>query len=232
MFGENVISNSQAESKVSAYFTQVYGWMAAALGVSGLVAWFTSSSGLLIKTMMTNPGLFYAAMIAEVGLVIVLTFMLHRMSLPVAILMFVAYSAFTGFTLSTIFLVYTTASIVTTFVLTASVFGVMAVYGLFTHRNLGAWGGFLLMSLFGMILASLLNLFLKSPMVDWMMTYAGIVVFSGLAAYDHQKLKAMYLMSGGDSMGRLAIYGALNLYLDFINLFLSLLRAFGNGNRH
>jgi len=222
-----MVLNPEAQTRVSAYFTQVYGWMAAALGVSGAVAWYTASSGLLIKMMTANPGLFYGAMIAEVGLVIVLSFMLQRMSVPVAILMFLAYSALTGFTLSTIFLAYTAASIVTTFLLAASIFGVMAVYGLFTNRNLGAWGGFLIMSLFGIILASLVNLFLKSPMIDWMMTYAGIVVFSGLAAYDHQKLKAMCLMSQGDSLGKLAIFGALSLYLDFINLFLSLLRAFG-----
>lgn len=221
-----MILNAEGQSRVSAYFTQVYAWMAAALGVSGLVAWYTASSGLLMGTLMTHPWLFYGAMIAEVGLVIVLTLLLQRMSLPVAILMFVAYSALTGFTLSTIFLVYTAVSIVTTFLLAASIFGVMAVYGLFTNRNLGAWGGFLIMSLFGIILASLVNLFLKSSMIDWIVTYAGIVVFSGLAAYDHQKLKAMCLMSG-DSLGHLAIFGALNLYLDFINLFLSLLRAFG-----
>ena len=222
-----MVLDSQAQSKVSAYFTQVYAWMAVALGISGAVAWYTADSGLLIKMMTTSPGLFYVALISELVLVMVLTFMLQRMSLPVAMVMFVAYSALTGFTLSTIFLVYTAASIATTFVMAASIFGVMALYGLFTNRNLGAWGGFLLMSLFGMILASLVNLFLKSTMIDWMMTYAGVFVFSGLAAYDHQKLKAMCLMSQGDSLGRLAIYGALNLYLDFINLFLSLLRAFG-----
>ena len=222
-----MVLNPEAQTKVSAYFTQVYGWMAVALGISGAIAWYTAISGLLVKMMMGNPALFYGAMIAEVLLVIVLTALLQRLSLPVAILMFIAYSALTGFTLSTIFLVYTAASIATTFLLAASIFGVMALYGLFTNRNLGAWGGFLIMSLFGMILASLVNLFLKSPMIDWMMTYAGIVIFSGLAAYDHQKLKAMCLMSQGESLGKLAIYGALNLYLDFINLFLSLLRAFG-----
>ena len=227
MFGQTIVLNPEAQTRVSAYFTQVYGWMAAALGISGAVAWYTASSGLLIKMMTTSPGLFYGAMIAEVGLVIVLTALLQRLSMPVAMLMFIAYSALTGFTLSTIFLVYTASSISSTFILAASIFGVMALYGLFTNRNLGAWGGFLIMSLFGMILASLVNLFLKSPMVNWMMTYAGIIVFSGLAAYDHQKLKAMCLMSQGDSLGKLAIYGALNLYLDFINLFLSLLRAFG-----
>jgi uncharacterized protein len=227
MFGQTLVLNSEAQTKVSAYFTQVYGWMAAALGISGAIAWYTADSGLLIKMMTTTPALFYAALIAELVLVVVLSALLQRMSIPVAMLMFIAYSALTGFTLSTIFLVYTAASIATTFLLAASIFGVMALYGLFTNRNLGAWGGFLIMSLFGMILASLVNLFLKSPMIDWMMTYAGIVIFSGLAAYDHQKLKAMCLMSQGESLGKLAIFGALSLYLDFINLFLSLLRAFG-----
>ncbi len=227
MFGQTVVLNSEAQTRVSAYFTQVYGWMAAALCISGATAWYTAGSGLLIETMMAHPGLFYGAMIAELVLVVVLSAMLHRMSMPVAMLMFVAYSALTGFTLSTIFLVYTAASIGSTFLLAALIFGVMAVYGLFTNRNLGAWGGFLIMSLVGIIVASLVNLFLKSPMIDWITAYAGIVIFSGLAAYDHQKLKAMCLMSQGESLGKLAICGALNLYLDFINLFLSLLRVYG-----
>lgn len=164
---------------------------------------------------------------AEVILVVVLTWMLNRMSFVLAIGMFVAYAALTGFTLSTIFLTYSTASIASVFLMTAVMYGAMAIYGYSTSRNLGAWGGFLLMSLVGMIIASLINLFLHSPMIDWMMTYAGIVVFAGLTAYDHQKLKSYMLESGGMGTGHLAVYGALTLYLDFINLFLSLLRAFG-----
>ena len=222
-----MVLNPEAQSRVSAFFTQVYGWMAVALGVSGAVAWYTVSSGLLEKIMTTNPGLLNLAMIMELVLVISLSFLLRRLSLPLAGLMFLVYSVLTGFTLSMVFLVYTSASIVSTFLLTSSVFAALALYGLFTNRNLGAWGGFLIMSLFGMVLASLVNLFLKSPMIDWMMTYGGIIIFSGLVAYDNQKLKAMCLMSAGESLGTLAIFGALSLYLDFINLFLRFLSLFG-----
>jgi len=227
MFGETTVLNPEAQGRVSAFFTQVYGWMAVALGVSGAVAWYTVSSGLLEKIMTTNPGLLNLAMIMELVLVISLSFLLRRLSLPLAGLMFLVYSVLTGFTLSMVFLVYTSASIVSTFLLTSSVFAALALYGLFTNRNLGAWGGFLIMSLFGMVLASLVNLFLKSPMIDWMMTYGGIIIFSGLVAYDNQKLKAMCLMSAGESLGTLAIFGALSLYLDFINLFLRFLSLFG-----
>ena len=141
--------------------------------------------------------------------------------------MFLVYSVFTGFTLSIVFVVYTSASVVSTFLMTAAIFAALALYGLFTNRNLAPLGGFLIMSLFGMIFASIVNIFLKSPMVDWIMTYGGIIIFSGLVAYDNQKLKAMCLMSDDSSLGKLAIYGALSLYLDFINLFLRLLNVFG-----
>jgi len=227
MFGQTIVLNPEAQSRVSAFFTQVYGWMAVALGVSGAVAWYTVSSGLLEKIMTTHPGILNIAMIGELVLVISLSFLLRRLSLPIAALMFLAYSILTGFTLSMVFLVYTSASIVSTFLLTASIFAFLALYGLFTSRNLAPLGGFLIMSLFGMILASLINLFLKSPMIDWMMTYGGIIVFSGLVAYDNQKLKAMCLMSPNESLGTLAIFGALTLYLDFINLFLRLLNLMG-----
>lgn len=227
MFGDAILLTREDQSKVSAYFSKVYGWMAAALAISAGVAWWMASDQLVVKILATHPWFFYGAMIAEVGLVIVLSAFLRRLSVFSAMMVFVAYAALTGFTLSTIFLVYTASSIATTFLLAASIFGSMSVYGLFTHRNLGAWGGFLFMSLVGIILASLVNLFLHSPMIEWMTTYAGIVIFAGLAAYDNQKLKALCLMSPAEESGKLAIYGALNLYLDFINLFLSLLRAFG-----
>ena len=227
MIGSASFVSSQDQLRVSAFFSKVYIWMTGALGVSALVAWYTAQSGLLLNILKTSPGLIYGALIAEVVVVLALTWGLSRMSVGVASLMFVAYAALTGFTLSTIFLAYTMTSIATTFLLTGVTYGAMGMYGFATSRNLGAWGGFLFMSLIGIILASLVNLFLHSAMIDWMMAYAGVVVFAGLTAYDHQKLKAMCLMSGEQDFGRLSIYGALNLYLDFINLFLSLLRIFG-----
>lgn len=227
MLGDSIVLNQADQSKVSAFFTQVYGWMAMALAVSGAVAWYTVSSGLLEKIMATNPGLLNMVMIGQLVLVIGLSFLVRRLSWPLAALMFLVYSVFTGFTLSIVFLVYTSASIVSVFLMTSGVFAALAMYGLFTQRNLAPMGGFLIMSLIGMVLASLVNLFLHSPMIDWMMTYGGIIVFSGLVAYDNQKLKAMCLMSSGESIGSLAIFGALTLYLDFINLFLRFLSLFG-----
>lgn len=227
MFGDAILLTREDQSKVSAFFTQVYGWMAVALGISGAVAWYTVSTGLLEKIMATNPGLLNIAMIGELVLVIALSFLVRRLSWPLAALMFLVYSVFTGFTLSIVFLVYTSASIVSVFLMTSGIFAALALYGLFTERNLAPMGGFLMMSLLGMVLASLVNLFLHSPMIDWMMTYGGIIVFSGLVAYDNQKLKAMCLMSPGEPLGSLAIFGALTLYLDFINLFLRFLSLFG-----
>ncbi len=227
MFEESSILNPVGQARVSAFFTQVYGWMAAALCASGAVAWYTVSSGLLEKIMTTNPSLLSYAMIGELVLVISLSFLLKRLSFPMAALMFLAYSVFTGFTLSMLFLVYTSASIVSTFLLTAAMFAGLALYGFSTSRNLAPLGGFLIMSLFGMILASVVNIFLHSPMIDWIVNYGGILVFSGLIAYDNQKLKAMCLTSDDESLGKLAIFGALTLYLDFINLFIRLLNVSG-----
>ncbi|MFH0837856.1 MAG: Bax inhibitor-1/YccA family protein, partial [Patescibacteria group bacterium] len=149
----------------------------------------------------------------------------RKMSYTTAIITFLAYAALTGLTFSTIFLVYTAASIFKVFLVTTLMYGATSLYGYTTTRDLSGFGSFLFMSLIGIIIGSLLNFWLHSPLVEWMVTYGGIVVFAGLAAYDHQKLK-YYAMSGGPES--LAITGALTLYLDFINLFLMLLRVMGD----
>jgi len=225
--GETAFITSEDHLRVGAFFSKVYAWMSAALAISAGVAWYMARSGKLLEILQTTPNVIGMALLAEVVVVIALSFLLNRISAVMAGLMFALYAALTGFTLSVIFLVYTSSSIATTFLLTGASYAAMGIYGYTTRKNLGAWGGFLFMSLVGMIIASLINLFLRSPAIEWITAYAGIVVFAGLTAYDHQKLKALCLMSPTGGAGNLAIYGALSLYLDFVNLFLSLLRAFG-----
>ncbi|MBU0706396.1 Bax inhibitor-1/YccA family protein [Patescibacteria group bacterium] len=213
------------EVAISHYFASVYKWMTVALGITTFVAWQVASSEVLIGYLMTHSGLTILLIIAQFGLVIALAGWARRMSYSTAIITFLAYAALTGLTFSTIFLVYTTASIFKVFLVTTLMYGATSLYGYTTSRDLSGMGSFLFMSLIGIIIGSLLNFWLHSPLVEWMVTYGGIVVFAGLAAYDHQKLK-YYALSGGPES--LAITGALSLYLDFINLFLMLLRVMGN----
>lgn len=218
-----------SDSAVSDFMTKVYSWMAGALSLSALVAWQAAGSEAFMGYLIERPWLFYGILIAELILVVVLASRITHMSLTAAIIAFLAYSILTGLSLSTIFLVYTSASIAKTFIVAAGMFGVTGLYGYTTKRDLSAWGSFLVMSLIGIIIASVVNLFLHSPMIEWMVTYGGIIIFVGLAAWDTQKLKAIGSMGyQGDALGKAAIMGALSLYLDFINLFLLLLRAMGN----
>jgi FtsH-binding integral membrane protein len=168
--------------------------------------------------------------ILQLVLVVALAGWTMRMALPVAAIVFLGYAALTGLTLSTIFLVYTAASIAKVFAITAGAFGALSIYGFTTKRDLSAWAGFLFMSLIGLIIASVVNIWFQSPMIDWITTFGGIVIFAGLTAYDTQKLRALNQIGNMDSAEdhKEAIRGALTLYLDFINLFLHLLRVLGN----
>jgi len=207
------------------FMTAVYGWMAAALALSGVVAWWAGTSETFLAAMMQKPGLFLVLIIAQFAAVIALSGWVQRMSLPLAVAVFLGYAALTGLTLSTIFMVYTTASIAQTFGVTAGMFGAMAFYGYTTKRDLTGWGSFLFMSLIGLVIASVVNLFLNTHFLTWVTTYAGIIIFAGLAAYDTWRLKLIGAHAEGQK--QLAIHGALSLYLDFINLFLHLLRVMG-----
>lgn len=213
------------EVAISQYFAAVYKWMTVALSITTLVAWYTASSETFIGYLMTHPGFTILLIVAQFGCVIALAGWARRMSYSAAIITFLTYAALTGLTFSSIFLVYTTASIFKVFLVTTLMYGATSLYGYTTSRDLSGFGSFLFMSLIGIIIGSLLNFWLASPLIEWMVTYGGIVVFAGLAAYDHQKLK-YYAMSGGPES--LAITGALSLYLDFINLFLMLLRVMGD----
>ena len=218
---------TQTEIEERTFISQVYLWMASALVVTAIVAAAVANDTRFVVSMVSG-GLFWVFVIGELGLVIALGALIRRMSATVATVMFFAYAALNGVTLSLIFLVYTDASIASTFMITAFTFGAMSIYGYTTKRDLTTVGNLLAMGLLGFLIASIVNLFLRSEAIYWITTYIGIVIFVGLTAYDTQKIKR--LASGGvdnEVARKASILGALTLYLDFINLFLLLLRLFG-----
>lgn len=208
--------------------TQVYAWMMAGLLVTGALAMFVANQPALVSTIVGTP-LFWVLIIGELILVIALSAGIQKMSPAMATGMFMTYSAINGLTLSVIFLAYTQASIALTFFVTGGTFGLMSLYGYTTKRDLSSIGNFLVMALIGFLLASVVNIFLRNPAMYWITTYAGILIFVGLTAWDTQKIKRMSMLGGDDTQAhRIAIIGALMLYLDFINIFLLLLRVLGD----
>lgn len=225
------VAVSQAQVSESNFISKVYMWMALGLVVSAGGSLFMLSQPELLKAVFTNKLIFIGLIVVEIGLVIWLSAAAMRLSAAAASAMFLAYSFLNGVTLCSIFLVYTGGSIATTFAITAGTFFFFSIYGLTTKKDLTGIGGLAMMGLIGVIIASVVNIFLKSSGLMWVMTFVGIAVFLALIAYDTQKLKAMHAMAAHDEqMGKkVAILGALALYLDFINLFLLLLRVFGKG---
>jgi FtsH-binding integral membrane protein len=205
---------------------QVYAWMGAGLTITALLALVTVSSPTLLNAITGNRLIFYGLVFGELALVITLAGAINRLSATAATMLFIAYSALNGVTLSVITLVYTANSIASTFVITAGMFGAMSAYGYMTRRDLTSWGSFLFMGLIGVVIASVVNIFVGSSTVSWFISGIGIIVFTGLTAYDTWKIKAM--AAGGIGGRKPAILGALTLYLDFINLFLMLLRFTGS----
>ena len=220
-----VVERDVASDRV--YLQRVYGWMTAALAVTGVVAMLTASSPSAMQFIFANRGVFFGLLIGELLLVVVLAAAVNKMSAGLATASFMAYAAINGLTLSAIFLLYTKGSIATTFFVTAGTFGAMAVFGAVTKRELSGLGHFCWMGLIGLIIASIVNIFMHSEMLYWLTTYAGVLIFTGLTAYDTQKIRQARL--GATTQG--AISGALMLYLDFINLFLYLLRLLGDRRR-
>ena len=182
----------------------------------------------VLYALASHPWLYFGLLIAEVVLVMVLAGALQKLSTVAATLLFYAYSILNGVVLSVILLQYTAASVFSTFVITAAVFGTMTVYGYVTKSDLSRVGNFLVMALIGLIICTIVNIFLKSSAMEWIISFAGVVIFIGLTAWDTQKIKQMAALTDGSQTGKLATIGALSLYLDFINLFLYLLRFFGN----
>ncbi|KES19148.1 hypothetical protein B5S43_03520 [Gilliamella apicola] len=227
-FSPNGLINEQAGSRVQTYMSHVYGWMTVGLLLTALVAWFASSNLALIQLLYKGM---WVLMIAELALVFVISGMINRLSGAAATTLFMLYSVLNGCTFSIYFLVYTSSSIASVFFITAGMFAALAFYGYTTKRDLSSFGRFLFMGLIGLVIASLVNIFMHSEPLMWAITYIGVFVFAGLTAYDTQKLKEL-----GDGLPqddqnifrRYVILGALQLYLDFINLFIMLLRIFAD----
>jgi len=226
----NSIALSQIEIEQRSFITKVYWWMSSALLITGLVALYTASTPALINTIISNNILFFGLIIGEIGLVVYISRSIGKMSAQTATFAFIGYSVLNGLTLSVIFLIYTATSIASTFFITAGTFGIMSIYGYFTKRDLTSIGGLLTMALIGVIIAMVVNMFLNSDSLSFIISIIGVLVFVGLTAYDTQKIKKMSgtIEDGTEMATKAAIMGALALYLDFINLFLFFLRLVGN----
>lgn len=214
----------------SALMRKVFIWMALALVITGVTAYGVATTPSLLIAIVTNKALFWGLIIAELALVFAVSGAINRLSLATATLLFVLYSVVNGATLSVIFLAYSMPAIIQTFFITAGTFGVMALVGYTTKTDLTSLGKLLFMALIGLVIATVVNMFVGSTGFDYILSYVGVLIFVGLTAYDTQKIKQMCMQApdAGEHMQKLALLGALSLYLDFINLFLYLLRIFGN----
>lgn len=224
------ISAEEAAEVQSRFFAQVYGWMTAGLGLTGGVAMLVASSPALLSLIFGTRFLFFGLIIAELVLVGFLSARIFDWSLGKVQAAFVGYAVLNGLTLSCIFLAYTSASIASTFFVTAGTFGLMSLYGHFTKQDLSGWGRLLGMAVIGLVLAMVVNMFLHNSALEMITSLIGVLVFVALTAYDTQKLKAVALLGiteGEEVSNKASILGALTLYLDFVNLFLFLLRLFG-----
>src|ERR1035437_665341 len=217
---------SQVVVRQNTLIRQVYAWMGAGLALTAFMSLVTLSSPAMLNAVLGNKLVLYGLMIGELALVFTLAGAINKLSATTATLIFIAYSALNGITLSSVALVYTSSSITSTFVTTGGMFGAMSVFGFMTKRDLTSWGSFLFMGLIGVVIASVVNIFVGSSAVSWIISGLGVIVFTGLTAYDTWKIKAM--AAQGTEGRKPAILGALTLYLDFINLFLMLLRFTGN----
>jgi FtsH-binding integral membrane protein len=220
-------------AETAAFMRKVYAFMAGGLLATGVTALLVASSPAALRLIVGNRIIFYGLLFGELALVWGFASIARRVSAAAAGAVFLLYSVLNGLTLSVIFLAYTRSSIATTFFVTAGTFGVMSVYGLVTRRDLTGVGNFMMMGLIGLIIASLVNIFLQSPAITWVTTCMGVLIFVGLTAYDTQKIKELSLGGSmtGEEGNKGAIHGALVLYLDFINLFLFLLRLLGGSDR-
>ncbi len=217
----------QTAERISAFLWKVYSWMAIGLGLTAVVAFLVAGSPELLRTLVSNRLVFFGLVIAELGLVFYLSARATRLAPGVAAGLFALYSALNGITLSVVLLAYTGESVTTTFVVTAGMFGALALFGSTTTKSLAGAGQFFMMGLVGLILASIVGVFWHNDALQFLISVVGVIVFTGLTAWDAQRLKQMALALPEGQVGGYAIVGALSLYLDFINLFLMLLRFTG-----
>jgi FtsH-binding integral membrane protein len=211
------------------FISKVYGWMAAALAITGLTAWYVASSESMLQFIFGNRGVFFGLIIGQLLLVGVLLGWLNKIPIRIVTLIFVVYSVLTGITFSALFLLYTAGSLASTFLITGGMFAVMSIYGWTTGKDLTKFGSLLYMALIGLIIASVINFFMGSEMLYWITTYVGVFIFTGLIAFKTQNIKNLsgQLQEGTDDYNKSAVMGAFSLYLSFVNLFLMLLRIFG-----
>ncbi|WP_299977431.1 Bax inhibitor-1/YccA family protein [Desulfobacula sp.] len=228
------VSQNAVLVKTNSFIRSVYNWMAIALALTGFTAYYVSHNETLVQLLYGTPGLIMMLIFAELGFVFFLSARIQKINAATATALFTIYSILNGITLSFIFLAYTATSIVSTFMICAVTFLACSVYGMVTKKDLTSLGGFMFMGLIGIIIASVVNIFLQSSAMQMIISYIGVVVFIGLTAYDTQKLKTMSATIPNNATGAIirkgALMGALTLYLDFINLFIMMLFIFG-GNR-
>lgn len=208
----------------------VYLWMCSALVISGLTAMYVAANPNILRIVFANSMSLILMFLAQLGLIWFISAKINSISSTVATILFIVYSILTGVTLSSIFLVFTHESIASVFFITAGTFGGISLYGYTTKKDLSTWGSYLIMGLIGLIIASVVNWFLNSEMLYWIVSYVGVLIFIGLTMYDTQKIKQLsyqYSCEDDETMNKVALLGAITLYLDFINLFLYLLRIFG-----
>lgn len=221
--------DARAQAITSQFMTKVYGWMSFAMFLTALMAWTVANSETAFSFIFGNKVVFYGLIIGQLALVWTVSRSLNRYSVGMLSFLFVLYSLLNGAMIASIFFLYTMESIASTFVVTGLTFGAVSLYGYTTKKDLSGMGSILMMALIGLIIASVVNIFWVNSTLYWIVTYAGVLIFVGLTAYDTQKLKQMsYQIDDEQTAGKMAIGGALSLYLDFINLFLHLLRILGD----
>lgn len=226
--------NELGKVETNILLRSVYEWMMIGLLISGLSAFMVIHSQTMLHLLFGNPYMIWVLALLEFGLVIAISAGINKMDISTARVLFILFSIVDGMTLASILLIFTQASIVTTFFIAAATFGIMSLYGYFTDSDLSSLGNILFVALIGLVIAMVVNFFLKSPAVEWWISMIGVIIFIGLTAYDTQKIKQLGEQMAGDNpsaLNRVAIVGALALYLDFINLFIMLLEFFGQSNR-
>lgn len=226
-FGGDLAGRTTFDAGLRKHMLSIYNYMASGVLLTGVIAMLFARSGMA-ATVMTS-GLGFVIMLSPLAIVLAMSFGANRFSVSTLRALFWGYAVLMGLSLSTIFLVYTGASIATTFFATAGAFAGLSLYGYTTQKDLSGWGSFLIMGVIGLLVASLINIFLQSPALTWAVSALGVLIFAGLTAYDTQKLKEQYAyVAGTEWAGKAVVLGALNLYLDFINMFLFLLRFMGS----
>lgn len=220
----------ELDQRVSSFMAGVYGWMCCALAITAGAAYYIAITPTVFTYIYTHPAVLIGLFIAQLALIIAITGLINRIQFSTALILFLLYSVMMGITMSSIFYVYTEGSIISTFLTTALMFGVMSLYGYVTKSDLTSMGSLSLMVLIGLIIGMVINMFLKSAQLDYILSGIGVVIFVLLTAYDTQKIKqlARSLLVDQEMIGKITLLGALTLYLDFINLFLFLLRFMGN----